>query len=223
MDLTKSILYFDPLKVQGRCHIIGCGSVGSTVAEMLARLGIRNFGLYDFDKVEAHNIANQMFRHADIGKPKGEAVRDMITAINPDAGREIQLFPEGYDKQRLAGYVFLCVDNIETRKQIAEANRMNKAIIAMFDFRTGLEDAQHYAADWSSLSSIDRFINTMNFTHEEARAQTPMSACNVSLCVAPTVRVICGEGVANFMNLVRGEGLKMMILSNAFTFNINAI
>ena len=66
MVLTKSIEYFDPVNVKGKCHIIGCGSVGSTVAALLARLGVTKFVLYDFDRVEAHNLANQMFIHKDI-------------------------------------------------------------------------------------------------------------------------------------------------------------
>ena len=49
MVLTKSIEYFDPVNVKGKCHIIGCGSVGSTVAALLARLGVTKFVLYDFD------------------------------------------------------------------------------------------------------------------------------------------------------------------------------
>ena len=35
MDLTKSIEYFNPINVRGKCHIIGCGSVGSKMAEEL--------------------------------------------------------------------------------------------------------------------------------------------------------------------------------------------
>ena len=76
MNLVKSQDYFDPTKVDGRCHIIGCGSVGSTVAELLVRLGITDISLYDFDTVSAHNLANQMFNNDDIGRPKVEAVAD---------------------------------------------------------------------------------------------------------------------------------------------------
>ena len=61
MNLVKSQDYFNPLDVTKRCHIIGCGSVGSTVAELLIRLGLTKISLYDFDVVSAHNLANQMF------------------------------------------------------------------------------------------------------------------------------------------------------------------
>lgn len=223
MDLIKSYDYFNPLSVQQRCHIIGCGSVGSTIAENLARLGITKFTLYDFDIVEPHNVANQMFTSLDIGMPKVEATKRIITAINPDATPDIIVEPKGYESQRLTGYVFLCVDNIDLRRKIAESNKMNMSIKVMFDIRTRLEDAQHYAANWSNPREIANFIETMQFTHEEARAATPVTACNVEMGVAPTVRIVCACCVANFMNFVRTGELKRMILTDAFKFEVDAV
>ena len=223
MNLLKSLEYFDPLQVKSRCHIIGCGSVGSTVAELLVRLGITKITLYDFDTVSSHNLANQMFVQSDVNRPKVDALKDMLLTINPEAEDELQTVPEGWtEKTRLSGYVFLCVDNIDLRREIATRNRINQSIRAMFDFRTRLEDAQHFAADWSNPKEIENFINTMDFTHEEARKETPVTACNVEMGVAPTVRIICSYGVANFMNFIRGKGLKKLILADAFAFDFSA-
>lgn len=218
MNLNKSLDYFDPSTVRERIHIIGCGSVGSTIVEELARLGLTKFSLYDFDKVEAKNIANQMFVHSDIGKLKTEAVKERILAINPEANPElIKVFNEGWQGERLAGYVFLCVDSIELRKEIAEKFKGNMQVKAMFDFRTRLEDAQHYAADWSNFQSIENFIGSMDFSHEEAEDSTPKSACGGVLGVNPTVHAVVSHGVANFVNFVRGKGLNSIILVNPFS------
>lgn len=223
MNLVKSQDYFDPTKVDGRCHIIGCGSVGSTVAELLVRLGITDISLYDFDTVSAHNLANQMFNNDDIGRPKVEAVADILCRINPEVKDTLKLFPEGWtEKCRLGGYVFLCVDNIDLRREIVTKNRFNQAIKAMFDFRTRLEDAQHYAANWGDVAMIDNLIKSMDFSHEEAKASTPVTACNVEMGVAPTVRIICSYGVANFMNFIRKVPIKKIIVANAFTFEVDA-
>lgn len=223
MNLVKSQDYFDPTKVDGRCHIIGCGSVGSTVAELLVRLGITDISLYDFDTVSVHNLANQMFNNDDIGRPKVEAVADMLCRINPEVKDTLKLFPEGWtEKCRLGGYVFLCVDNIDLRREIVTKNRFNQAIKAMFDFRTRLEDAQHYAANWGDVAMIDNLIKSMDFSHEEAKASTPVTACNVEMGVAPTVRIICSYGVANFMNFIRKVPIKKIIVANAFTFEVDA-
>lgn len=220
MDLTKSIEYFNPIDVKGKCHIIGCGSVGSTIAELLVRLGITKFVLYDFDRVEAHNLANQMFKHSDIKSPKVEAVKRIITEINPEAEATIEICPEGYKAQRLNGYVFLCVDNIDLRREICTKNKMNRMIKAVFDFRTRLEDAQHYAADWGDMKQVDNLIKTMDFTHDEAHAATPVTACGTELGVAPTVRMVCSLGVCNFMNLVRGVPMKNIVVCNPFLMDI---
>jgi len=223
MNLSKSQEFFNPLDVSQRCHIIGCGSVGSTVAENLVRLGIKNISLYDFDTVSSHNIANQMLFHADIKRLKVDALKEMLCRINPLAEQDIQAFPSGWDETtRLSGYVFLCLDNIDLRRKIATANKQNQSIKAMFDFRTRLTDAQHYAAEWKNPALVKNFLNSMDFTHEEAKANTPVTACNIQMGVAPTVRVICAYGVANFMNYINRGELKKVMNADVFGFDIDA-
>lgn len=222
MDLSKSYTYFQPEKINCRIHIVGCGSVGATVAENLARCGLTKFTLWDFDVVEPKNLANQIFRVKDIGKPKVEALKDILMDINPEIDADIKLKPKGWDGEQLNGFVFLAVDNIELRRKIVEMHFNNPYVRAMFDFRTRLEDAQHYAADWSDLEMKKAFLNSMAFSHDEAAEETPVSACNVTLSVCPTVRVVCALGVANFMNFWNGKPIKKMILADSFNFMVDA-
>lgn len=222
MDLSKSFEFFNPDLLKNEwVHIIGCGSVGSTVAELLARFGITKIVLYDFDTVEPHNIVNQMFVQNQIGMLKVDAVKDMILNINPEAN--VSIHKKGWVDEPLDGYVFLAVDNIETRKKIMDANKYNSYIKAVFDFRTGLTDGQHFAVDWSDFDARTAFIDTMKFTHEDAKKNVPVSACNVELCVAPTVRMVCNVGVTNFINFVKGEHLYRIIPVNAFKFTVDAV
>lgn len=223
MNLLKSQDYFNPINVKHRCHIIGCGSVGSTVAELLVRLGLSKITLYDFDTVSSHNLANQLFVNEDIGKPKTEALKKLLVSINPLIETDLEIRQDGWTpKDKLSGYVFLCVDNIDLRRNIATTNRFNQSIKAMFDFRTRLEDAQHFAADWNNIDMVDNLLQSMNFSHEEAHQETPLTACNVEMGVAPTVRTICSFGVANFMNFITRKELKKMILVDAFNFDLDA-
>lgn len=217
MDLSKSYDFFKPEMLKARVHLIGCGSVGSTVAELLARFGITYVTLYDFDTVEPKNIANQMFFQRDINVPKVVATKNLMCEINPDCRDTVKVIPDGWHGQKLSGYVFLCADSVEIWQAIVDANMMNQNIKAMFNFRTRLTDAQHYAADWSDEAQKKAFRESMNFTHEEAREQTPVSACGVTLSVAPTVRMNCNAGVANFVNFVKGDGIKKQILCDAFS------
>ena len=219
MNLAKSFEFFNPEMCDGRIHIIGCGSVGSTVAELLARFGLTNVALYDFDVVEEHNLANQMFTTKHVHKPKIDAVYERWCEINPEAAGKIKLYPDGWDGNKLSGYVFLCVDNIELRKRIVEENKYNVKIKAMFDFRTALDMSQHYAADWSKDADINALLDTMDFTHAEAEKNTPMSACKVSLCVMPTVWSVSMAGVVNFVNFIKHNKLERAMILKPFEFD----
>jgi hypothetical protein len=222
MNITKHSGFFDPLTmVEGAIHIIGCGAVGSTVAEMLARMGIEEIHLYDFDIVSPHNIANQMFQEIDIGATKLDALYELLKHINPEI--KIHLHNEGWKTgTNLSGYIFLCVDNIDLRRQICEENMYNPYIKAIFDFRMRLTDAQHYAADWSDEKSKKNLLATMQFTHEEAKEATPTNACGTTMNIISTVRSVVSLGLANFVNFLKGKGLKKMILIDAFSFMIDA-
>ena len=218
MDLVRQLEFFNPETIVDEVHIIGVGAIGSHIAEMLVRMGVEDIHIYDFDTVDEHNIPNQMYSATDIGLLKTEALNGHCCSINPDV--TIHTHPEGYKPNtRLSGYVFLCVDSIDLRRAIATEHLNNPMIRAMFDFRMGLEDAQHYAADWHNKNSKDAFLKNMDFTDEEAKAAMPVSACGSALSVLPTIRIITAYGIANWLNFVKTGKLKKVILANAFNFS----
>ena len=214
IDLSKSYEFFKPEKVTERIHIIGCGSVGSTIAENLARCGLKKMTLWDFDKVESHNIVNQMFRQQDIVKTKVEALKDILMEINPDM--ELKLKPNGWNGEMLSGYVFLAVDSIEIRRKIVELHMDNDTIKAMFDTRTLLTGAQLYAANWTEYKSKKDFLATMQFSHEEAAAESPVSACGITLGVATTVRIAAALSVNNFIKFINDGKLWKLFMFDGF-------
>ena len=220
MNLNKHREFFDPETFDDEIHIIGCGAVGSTIAEQLARLGIKKLHLYDFDVVSEHNITNQMFYLAHVGLTKLKALDEILHAINPDI--ELIHRTEGWEKgMPLSGYIFLAVDNIDTRKEIVKDNLFNPLIKAMFDTRMRLTDAQHFAALWTPEGK--KFLqDTMNFTREEAASSTPVSACGTTLSVTPTVRIICSLAVSNIVNVILEKPITKTILIDAFNMTIDA-
>lgn len=221
MDLSKSYEYFQPEMVDGKVHIIGCGSVGSTIAENLARCGITKFVLWDFDKVESKNVVNQMYLPRQIGMKKTEALKEILSEVNPECADEIKL-RSGWEGQIVSGYVFLCVDSITVRQEFMKVHMKSPTVKAVFDFRTELEGAQHYAADWNNPQMKESLFKSMDFTPEEADADTPVSACGVTLGVATTVRLICAYGVNNFINFVKTGEIKKFVLMDGFHFTLDA-
>ena len=224
MNLIKMDGFFHPSQVKGAVHIIGCGAVGSSIAFILAHCGVTNFVLYDDDTVESHNIANQMFREKDIGRPKVEALRDILVEINPEIADEIRIVNGKYVDQPLSGYVFLCVDSVAVRKAVAQSQQYNPEILTLSDVRLGLTDSQHYLVNWRDPKEIRRFLKTMNFTDEDAKALTPHTACNVMLSVCTSVFAICSLAVSNWMRFIRTEGKdkKSTVLLDVDTMMLSA-
>lgn len=223
MDKSKVLEFFDGANIDTPINIIGCGAIGSHVAEELARIGCEKIHLWDFDTVSPHNITNQMFLNSDIGREKVEAVYDMMVSINPLLKDKVFLHKEGIKEPFLAnGYIFLCVDSVDLRKKIVEANRYNPNANAVFDFRMRLTDAQHYAARFSKPEEVDELLKTMNFTDEEAKAATPVSACGVELSVVYTVKAVVAFGVCNFVRLCQGLEMKTKVFTDMNMYAVDA-
>lgn len=64
-----------------RIGVVGAGSVGGLVAEALARTGIEDVTLIDFDRIERHNLDRLGYAtRADIGKLKVRALAEHLAA-----------------------------------------------------------------------------------------------------------------------------------------------
>jgi len=122
--------------------IVGCGSLGSFTALMLAKNGF-NLTLCDFDTVEPHNINLQYFDVFDLWKPKVLALKKRITneSVLKNNVRavdcKIEDLPRGIIQQH--SIFIILVDSLEVR-QLAYTRIMesiNKFDL-LIDCRSGL-------------------------------------------------------------------------------------
>ncbi len=66
--------------------IIGLGAVGGYALENMARIGVKNLIVVDFDTFEPSNLNRQILAtHQTINRPKTEIAKERILEINPDA------------------------------------------------------------------------------------------------------------------------------------------
>ena len=64
--------------------VVGTGGLGSPLLLYLTAAGVGTIGLLDFDVVDESNLQRQvLFSVADIGKPKVEAAKARLEALNP--------------------------------------------------------------------------------------------------------------------------------------------
>lgn len=219
MDRSKILEFFDATKViDTPIHVVGCGATGSHICEELARIGCSDIHLWDMDKVDPHNITNQMFTELDVDMPKVDACKKAMANINGLI--EVTTHGKGWQGQVLNGYVFLCVDNIDVHQKILEINKYNKYCLGFFEIRMRLTDAQAYFSTPRDPDSVTEHQKTMNFTHEEAILATPISACGVQLSVVYTVKAITALQIANFVGYCLTQTAKKLILVDMKMFEV---
>jgi len=112
--------------LQQKCiGIAGCGGLGSNIAVALARAGVGNMILVDYDLVELSNLNRQYYFLEDIGELKALALAKIIKKINPQINLEVhirKLRPQ--DIKQIFGDVDLLIeafDKAESKKWLIDS------------------------------------------------------------------------------------------------------
>ena len=161
LDMSRQYMIYDPTKSNMDITIIGVGSTGSFLALTLAKMGCPKIKVIDYDIVENHNISNQFFRFKDIGKPKVDALKEIIEEFtgNKIITENIKI-DENYDFDlSLNSVVILCVDSIEARKLIFE--KIKDFPIRLIDTRFGGEAYSIHNANLGDDEDIEKFAKSL--------------------------------------------------------------
>lgn len=108
----------------GKLNIIICGAggIGSNLAVMLVRSGVKRLTIIDFDMVEESNLNRQYYFKKDIGKPKVAALKEILQSITDV---EVKAVQEKIDEQNardlLSGFDIVCeaFDSAEQKAMLA--------------------------------------------------------------------------------------------------------
>jgi hypothetical protein len=176
-----------PANLEGRVHIIGCGATGSFVAECAARMGFLKFTLYDADIVEPHNLANQRYEPSHIGRPKVEALKEVLMRFNPDIQVEVHNeFFTSSSKITDIGPLVLTTDTMKSRDEIIRAVANNPMVDHVFETRLGFTSGSTNIIDNLDTSSVQGYLNTI-----VDDASVPEGPCNQRICTT-LVQTISG-------------------------------
>lgn len=102
--------------------IVGCGGVGGTACEVLARAGIGDLTLIDNDTFEESNLNRQIFAlHSTLGQYKVQAAVQRINDINPAIN--VKTYPIRLTEQsdfhhlipKNTTYLLDCIDDIPAK------------------------------------------------------------------------------------------------------------
>lgn len=200
VNTLRHIKVFDAEEFSGkRVDVIGAGATGSRIALALAKLGITNIHVWDFDKIESHNIANQAYGLKDIGKPKVRALEELIY---DQTGIRIEPHEEAATKDSdLGSYVFLLTDTMASRKEIWNGALKYKAHIDLVvETRMGISEGRVYSVVPSEPSEVKFYENT--FCDDDEAEE---SMCGARTVVGSTAELVSGYAVWAFLRFYKHQ------------------
>ena len=181
--------------------IIGCGNTGGLVARGLAKWKFAELSLYDFDFVDASNLATQEFSDHQIGYHKSRALATNLNARgsypridhytseflgfqSPSARTTI----DGYHD--VTGILFCCIDNVQGRERIAGylydwEDHLSRLLFV--DIRMFLETARIYTLQNPTSQDLDAYRASLPAPGQEAPQGcdvTPLSSSMVACGLA---------------------------------------
>lgn len=193
LDISRHKELFNPYNFNTPITIIGAGATGSWLALALAKLGLTNITVWDFDKVKEHNIPNQAFGLNEIGMFKTKALESIISETTETV---IKIKNQRFINQRLAGIVFLMVDSMEERKKIWENSiKMKVAVKLLIEPRMGLDVGRIYNVEPINLTHIKKYEETY---YNDDIAE--ISACGTSQTVISTALGITSWCIRQLIN-----------------------
>jgi molybdopterin/thiamine biosynthesis adenylyltransferase len=108
--------------------LCGAGALGSLLADNLARQGVRQMTVIDFDRIEEHNAGTQLYGASDVGAKKVDVLRSHLFR---SVGAEVTVYDRRLEERtvkkflRGAQLVVDTFDNAAGRRLVTEYCRQN--------------------------------------------------------------------------------------------------
>ena len=111
------------------CHIsiVGCGSFGSALSDMLVRAGIGKLTLIDPEVLSVENIGRHVLTSRDLGKAKVTALAERLREVNSEL--EVEARQEKFCD---AGGVLVCCADSRRCESMVNAVSLQKRIPAVY-------------------------------------------------------------------------------------------
>ena len=235
MNFSRQMKLLDPQQIKDKSvTIIGAGATGSYLALMLAQMGWGNkpfncgtLRVFDGDVIEEHNLANQIYEPSHIGKPKVEALKEIILR---KCGFEIEVYNEMVDDKTRTDliqstYCFLLTDTMSSRKQIFDKHfRCPFNTDLLIETRMGIQDGRVYAFNPNAKDHVKEWQNTL---YDDKVAEA--SACGASQSIVSTVGFLSSLAVGRVIqhfnyrygnDSIRGENADEFKMWNEVHFSL---
>lgn len=199
--------------------ILGCGALGTVVADALARAGIGHLRIVDRDFVELTNLQRQvLYDEHDLLEtlPKAEAARRRLTRINSQI--EVSAIVDDINHaniERLANGADILVDgldNFETR-YLANDFAVRYGVPYVYAGAVGMAGMAYAilphsgdgGAAWEQLPSGSRATPCLRCLFEEAPSPGASDTCDTAGVLGPVVGMVANFQAAEALKILSGN------------------
>jgi hypothetical protein len=175
-----------PDKLKFPITVVGAGATGSSIVYNLAKMGCSDITVMDFDRLEPHNVSNQLCLVGKIGALKVEALGELIKTLTDI---EINAVAEKYEAQPLSGVVIAAVDSMDVRMAIWKMVEMNISVPLFLDPRMGGEVGVVYCI--KPVDPDHRKLYKENLYPSNEAEDLPCSAQSIIYCPSLMGALVC--------------------------------
>lgn len=167
--------------------VFGLGGVGGFALDALARSGIGNFTIIDFDTVSKSNINRQLIAlNSTIGQKKTSLFEKRLKDINPEV--KVKIIDDFYDETmneslfstdstNYPDFIIDAIDSLRAKVKLIKFAHQNKIpVITSFGAGNKLDCTKLKIADISEIKSNDQFIKNVisKLKKEEVTSNIPV-------------------------------------------------
>jgi molybdopterin/thiamine biosynthesis adenylyltransferase len=199
IDYWRQLDFVTPADFTFEISLIGAGGLGSPIALALVKMGCPRISVFDADRVEPHNLPNQLYRLDDIGSAKVDALARLLREFAP---AEVSTFEEMVAERSFTGIVISAVDSMAARQEIWQrCIRYNAKVPMYLDARMGGEVGRLLTVSPTNPLSIEAYEATL-FADEDGMDDP----CTAQSTIYATfgIAALVGNQVKRY---VRGEPL----------------
>ena len=200
------------------CLLAGAGGLGSWIALLLAKMGCPKLYLYDFDRVEEHNLPNQYYPLHSVGRLKAEMLAEQIAAQSESVCfPSPEPFPPANGKTPENTIWIVTVDSMAERNKIWQhaADRFRKPPFYI-DVRMGGQVCRLYAIRPGDPLDV-RFYQQHCYDDHQAE-ELPCTAQGIGY-TGFLAAALVGSQIKKFL---RGESFRREIVFDMHTLSLLA-
>lgn len=203
--LVRQVDLIPPDKQGIGITVIGAGAIGSFATLALVKSGYYNVKVFDFDVVSIENMSCQGYRKKDIGKPKVEALAEIVKEFTEvDIEVVNKKWEPSYQENAI---VIVAVDSMEARRTIFETIKGKcLSVKYMIDPRMGAEVAAMYCVAPHVQADAENYNNTLYSDADAVAERCTAKATNY------TANMLAGLVVKCVKNLSLGQAYPRTVL-----------